>query len=178
MNPSDLCATSRVENNGYIYVRVDNHPSATSTGYVYEHRFVMEQHLGRFLREGEVVHHRNHDRHDNRLENLELTTHSEHARHHGREASEAALVDLVCPHCKSEFRRRAGQVGAGKLTFCTRSCNMSFYKANGTISTLRAGHGSASMYSYHKCRCDDCKAGHRERARAYRLKRKSKTVDS
>jgi hypothetical protein len=37
-----------------------------------QHRFVMEQYLGRELLAGENVHHLNGVRHDNRIENLEL----------------------------------------------------------------------------------------------------------
>lgn len=49
---------------------------------VYEHRYLMEQKLGRKLSSTEVVHHINHDSLDNRLDNLQLMTWSEHTLHH------------------------------------------------------------------------------------------------
>lgn len=58
---------------GYTYVRVKEHPKVTGeAGYVAEHVLVVEQHIGRFLVEGENVHHLNGLRSDNRIENLEL----------------------------------------------------------------------------------------------------------
>jgi len=49
---------------------------------VREHRWVMEQYLGRKLEPHEMVHHLNGDTTDNRIENLELTTWAEHTKTH------------------------------------------------------------------------------------------------
>lgn len=56
-----------------------SHPNAFKNGQILEHVVVMTKWLGRPLRKGENVHHKNGDRLDNRLENLELWSTSQPA---------------------------------------------------------------------------------------------------
>lgn len=67
---------------GYIYIACPSHPNATQTGYVSEHRLVMERMIGRYLEKGEIVHHLNRVKTDNRPENLEIVSRAGHVRIH------------------------------------------------------------------------------------------------
>lgn len=71
----------RLSTEGYVKLYMPEHPHAVA-GAVYEHRYVIEQQIGRFLEKDEVVHHINGNKSDNRLENLMLLTPSEHSKLH------------------------------------------------------------------------------------------------
>lgn len=57
---------------GYIHILKPEHPFAPKSGYVLEHRLVMEKHLGRYLLPTEQIHHINRIKSDNRIKNLML----------------------------------------------------------------------------------------------------------
>jgi hypothetical protein len=79
-----------VDKHGYVQVR-----RSGSGGPISQHRLVMENILGRSLKEGESVHHKNGKRDDNRPENLELWI--------GRIRYGQRAVDVCCPKCNVSY---------------------------------------------------------------------------
>ena len=78
----------KVDGRGYVWVWQNGK-------WVAEHRAVMEEALGRELRLGESVHHRNGKRADNQRENLDL-------RITGVKRGLSA-DGLTCPHCQEPY---------------------------------------------------------------------------
>ena len=69
--------------NGYYILFMPNHPYRDSKNMVYEHRFVMECKIGRYLTNEEVVHHKDQNKLNNEPINLRLfANNSEHIKHH------------------------------------------------------------------------------------------------
>lgn len=88
-NRREKCAAwkggKRLSNYGYVLLFEPEHPNARSDGYVLEHRFVMSEHLGRPLKDDEVIHHKDGNKQNNDIKNLEIISLSDHTRLHNYE---------------------------------------------------------------------------------------------
>jgi hypothetical protein len=71
--------------NGYMLIQVKGHPHGNSRGYVYKHRYVVEQNIGRLLETWEHVHHIDGNKLNNEYSNLQIVDVYEHMRIHYKE---------------------------------------------------------------------------------------------
>jgi hypothetical protein len=78
-----------------IYIPSPDHPNANQQGYVYEHRLVVEENIGRYLKPDEIVHHIDLDPTNNKIDNLLVLDSSEHTTLHYY--MQLALVQLLPP---------------------------------------------------------------------------------
>jgi hypothetical protein len=110
---------------GYVWAYAPNYKWSDAAGKVYQHRYVMQEALGRKLEPYEVVHHKDGNRTNNHLENLEVLDASSHAALHHRERIEAGMavphVAVGCSVCgvivmvsERESKRRQ---------FCSHTCS-------------------------------------------------------
>jgi endogenous inhibitor of DNA gyrase (YacG/DUF329 family) len=94
----------REMNDGYLKIWEPEHPF-NNKGWVLEHRWLMEQQLGRYLTRDEEVDHINDVRNDNRLENLQVLSKSDHRRKTG---NGARAKRLTMREQLAEYERRFG----------------------------------------------------------------------
>lgn len=92
----------KVVSSGHIKIYCPEHPYADVNRSVFEHRLVMEAHLGRYLEQHELIHHVDGNPANNELSNLEIVTRSEHGKKHG--ATEASITAFVT-HCRNGHTR-------------------------------------------------------------------------
>mgnify|MGYP001617277543 FL=1 len=95
---------TRFISKSYVYLRF---PGAKS--HVLEHRFVMEQQLGRKLRKNEIVHHLNAIKTDNRTENLAVIKRRKHKtgdNHNYRKAYQNRIRELEAENRRLSTMRK------------------------------------------------------------------------
>lgn len=95
---------------GYFLIYEPTHPAAHKhNGRVLEHRWIMEQALGRYLTPDEQVDHINQNRQDNRLENLQILSPTAHTvkTNADRLRAEQRLREQI-----AEYERKYGPLAA------------------------------------------------------------------
>ncbi len=104
-------AGGRVDDrDGYLLIRMPEHPYANRSGYVREHRLVMERQLGRYLDPLEVVVHINGLPDDNRPENLRVYTSNAASNRDGLRGNQRAKGDLGNPRRSHRVVRSPEQI--------------------------------------------------------------------
>ena len=146
----DWCDSQRkkiLTKQGYVLVWNPNHPNANKgkgKEYIFEHRLVMSEHLGRALEKNEVVHHKNGNKYDNRIENLELLTNEEHMRKHGYSMTEKRKDAFVAGgKAYAESRKKSRE-----LIPCACGCGtmIEMHDSKGRLRRYSHGHNQVGKH--------------------------------
>lgn len=117
------------------------HPNAPKSGWVMEHRLIMEARLGRLLDPAEVVHHENRDGLDNRAENLTLEA-SKGAHLAAEHSAEGVAARMAAyPRCAC----------GGRTAFKSHQCWPCWAKSQTCPSCGRSGRKMARRDMCHGC---------------------------
>ncbi len=104
--------------NGYITLLKHNHPKADRDGYVYEHIFVMEKHIGRALTSEEEIHHIDENKTNNRINNLYLCKdYGEHMQIHQSLGKIALDIYKLGEFYSIDFDHNKGQYYIKRLEY-------------------------------------------------------------
>jgi hypothetical protein len=106
---------------GYVRIWVPDHPSADNKGYVFEHRLVVEKHIGRYLKPDEHIHHIDGVKNNNVITNLQITnakSHSSLTRHENRLRlwQNSATYALIRDHKEELEKMRKQGMSYQKIT--------------------------------------------------------------
>lgn len=125
-NPNWKGGSRQLLPNGYVRVWVSPYK------YAYEHRVLMERHLGRQLLPSEDVHHINGIKNDNRLENLQVMPHVDHLRQHAPRClpHQSPVEPIPCPICGTLFKPLARNSEHRQLA-CSRRCSRTLMHREG-----------------------------------------------
>lgn len=82
-----------------------------------QHRAIMEEKLGRKLRPGELVHHKDENKKNNDPDNLEVMSHQAHSALHNQKYP----LTWTCEHCGVVFTPPPTKRGGRKKT-CSKKC--------------------------------------------------------
>ena len=119
----------RITRDGYIEIYSPYHPNKNKNNCVLEHRLRMEQHIGRFLTDKEVVHHIDDDKENNKIENLELfSSVGKHTQKHHIVRDSKGKFTMKSEGCgkvalniwdgKEYFQIMCGEDLSGKVRLC------------------------------------------------------------
>ncbi len=114
----DLSSVTLITHKGRLLVHMPEHPQAWQVGLIYYHRLVMENHLGRYLKPEEVVHHINGNPLDNDISNLEVLS-SNAAHTHKHHVIDGNILPMYkCPRCGVMFKP-----DKSKRKYCSVKCS-------------------------------------------------------
>lgn len=109
----------KLDTNGYMYCYNPTHILANKAGKIYEHTYVMYNHIGRPLRPDECVHHIDRNRANNNISNLLLLTFEEHMRLHWLEDHGVFMVEVNCRECGNTFECSSKR----DRVYCSEKCS-------------------------------------------------------